>query len=67
LDFSEIQVPQGWMEGNSPRKEEHLVFALHAPFDDSQRSRQGRDLGEGKFTFSHEEIPAYEMTLNYCT
>jgi hypothetical protein len=61
LAFSKIQVPQGWMEGNSSRKEEQIVFALHAPFDDSQRSRQGRDLGEGNCTFSHEEIPAYEM------
>ena len=32
-----------------------------APFDDSQRSRQGRYLGEGNCTFGHEEIPAYEI------
>jgi hypothetical protein len=49
------------MEGNSSGYEEQLLFILYAPFDDSQRSRQGRYLGKGNCTFSHEEIPAHEM------
>ena len=38
LSFSKIQVPQGWMEGNSARSEEQLLFTLYAPFSYSQRS-----------------------------
>ena len=30
--FSEIQVPQGWMERNSARYEEQLLFAAHIHF-----------------------------------
>ncbi len=39
LPISEFQVPQGWMEGNSAGKKGQLVFALHAPFANSRRSR----------------------------
>ena len=34
---------------------------MYAPFDDSRMSRQERYLGEGNYTFGHEEISAYEM------